>query len=110
MHQLLSPGNLKLGRRGLIWGFGIPSGQPKVCVGMSEMCRNHCYARRIEDLRPPVLAAYERNLKLSRTKHFESAVIAFVQLNEIEVIRVHVGGDFYSPGYARQWLRIMQRL
>lgn len=110
MHQLLSPGNLKLGRRGRIWGFGLPSARPDVCVGMSELCRQHCYARRIERFRRPVLAAYERNLRLSRTRHFVPAVVAFIQLNEIEIVRIHTGGDFFSPAYARKWLQIMRRL
>jgi hypothetical protein len=110
MHHLLTPGNLKLGKRGLIWGFGLPSGRPEICVGMSDPCGEHCHARQIERLRPAVLQSYLRNYELSRTREFEAAVVAFVRLNEIAVVRIHTGGDFYAAAYARKWLRIMRRL
>jgi hypothetical protein len=110
MHQLLSPGNLKLGKRGLIWGFGLPSGRPEICVGMSGPCGEHCYARQIERLRPAVLRSYQRNYELSLTRDFEAAVRAFIRLNDVRVVRIHTGGDFYSAGYARKWLRIMREL
>src|ERR1043165_4139385 len=110
MHQLLTPGNLKLGKNRRIWGFGLPSGQPEICLGMSALCYEHCYARKIERLRPAVLRAYQRNLELSRTSDFVSAIVAFIMLNDIEVVRIHTAGDFYSAKYARKWLRIIQRL
>ncbi len=110
MHQLLTPGNLKLGYAGRIWGFGLPSGHPDICVGLSVLCLEHCYARRIERLRPAVLRSYQRNYELSRTREFEAAIIAFLRLNEVEVVRIHTGGDFYSSAYTRKWLRIIRRL
>lgn len=110
MHTLLSPGNLKLGQSGLIWSFGLPSGRPDICVGMSPACVEACHARQIERLRPAVLHSYERNYVFSRTKEFVDTIIGFIRLNEISVVRVHVGGDFYSKNYTRRWLRIMRRL
>jgi hypothetical protein len=106
---MLSPGNRKLGGR-LVWGFGLPSGDPEVCVGLSEECRRHCYARRTEGLRPSVRARYEKNLRLSRLPDFAPRVRYFILAHEIEVVRLHVGGDFYSAGYARRWLRVMRQL
>jgi hypothetical protein len=108
--NVLSPGNTKLGRRGLIWGFGLPSARPDVCVGASDACREHCYAAAMERLRPAVLARYERNLQLSRLPDFEAVVVALIVVNTIAVVRIHVGGDFYSAAYARKWLRIARRL
>jgi hypothetical protein len=52
---MFTPGNKKLGGA-LIWSFGLPSGDADVCVGMTELCREHCYSRRVERLRPAVLA------------------------------------------------------
>ena len=48
---MLTPGNRKLGGR-RIWGFGLPSGTPDVCPGMSATCRAHCYAVAVERYRP----------------------------------------------------------
>jgi hypothetical protein len=106
---MLTPGNKKLGGR-LIWGFGLPSGRPEICTGMSAECREYCYARQMERLRPAVLDRYERNLRLSRLPDFEQRVRYFILNHDIAVVRLHVGGEFYSDAYARKWLRVMRRL
>jgi hypothetical protein len=106
---LLTPGNKKLGGA-LIWGFGLPSGRPDLCVGLSAQCQEHCYARHVERLRPDVLARYEKNLRLSRLRDFPQRVRYFILAKEIAVVRVHTGGDFYDARYARKWLRSIRRL
>src|SRR4051812_12153855 len=106
--MLLTPGNRKLGGR-LIWGFGLPSGGA-TCPGASELCRTQCYAKRMESLRPSVALRYAQNLELSRRPDFARRVRWFVLAHDVHVVRVHVGGDFYSDEYARKWLRAMQRL
>jgi hypothetical protein len=50
---MLTLGNRKLGDR-LSWGFGPPSGRPDLCTGMTALCQQHGYARRLERYRPPV--------------------------------------------------------
>jgi hypothetical protein len=37
-------------------------------------------------------------------------VVSFIRRREIRVVRLHVGGDFPGPGYARRWLAFMRRL
>lgn len=106
---MLTPGNKKLGGP-LIWSFSLPSARPDVCTGMSDECREHCYARSFERLRPAALARYERNLSLSRLPDFARRVRYFILAHEIAVVRLHTGGEFYSAAYARKWLRVMRRL
>lgn len=106
---MLTPGNKKLGGR-LIWSFGLPSGSPAVCPGLTAVCHVHCYARQVERLRPAVRARYARNLRLSRQPDFERRVRYWILAHEIQVVRIHVGGDFYSRRYARKWLRIIRQL
>ncbi len=106
---MLTPGNKKLGGA-LIWGFGLPSGRPDVCVGLSAPCQQHCYARHVERLRPGVLSRYERNLRLSRLRDFPRRVRYFILAHEVAVVRIHTGGDFYDARYARKWLRVLERL
>jgi hypothetical protein len=105
---MLTQGNRKLGGR-LIWSFSLPSARPDVCVGMSDLCRENCYSRRLEKLRPAVLARYEVNLQLSLSPTFVRRVRAFLVAHDVAVVRLHVGGDFFSPEYARKWLRVMRR-
>jgi hypothetical protein len=82
---MLTPGNKKLGER-LIWGFGLPSGRPEVCVGLSAECRAHCDARHVERLRPGVRAGYEKNLRLSRLPDFGPRARSFILDHEIAVV------------------------
>jgi hypothetical protein len=104
---MLTPGNHKLGGR-LIWGFGLPSGAPDVCPGASDTCRIHCYARAFERYRPATAARYRRNLALARRRDFVPLMRAVLVLHDVRVVRLHVGGDFFSARYARRWLRIMR--
>ena len=104
---MLTPGNHKLGGH-LIWGFGLPSGTPAVCPGMTPTCRAECYAARTERYRPAAAALYRRNLALSRRRDFARRVRAFLIAHAIHIARVHVGGDLYSAAYARKWLKVMR--
>jgi hypothetical protein len=105
---MLTKGNHKLGQR-LIWGFGLPSARPDICTGSSALCRQHCYSRRLEELRPALLARYLLNYQLSLLPSFVRRVCAFLSRRRIAVVRLHIGGDYFSQQYARKWLRIMMR-
>jgi hypothetical protein len=105
---VLTRGNRKLGGR-RIWGFSLPSGAADICPGMSVICRESCYAAALERYRPAAAAAYRRNLALSRRRTFATRVRAFLVAHAVRVVRVHVGGDFYSRVYARKWLRVMRK-
>jgi hypothetical protein len=105
---MFTTGNTKLGRGKRIWSFGLPSRQ--TCPGRSDLCARVCYAHRLESFRPTVRARYLRNLALSRHRDFADRVVAFLRARQIEVVRVHIAGDFYSGTYARTWLTIMRQL
>lgn len=105
---MLTPGNLKLGGR-CIWGFALPSGTPDVCPGRSPTCSTHCYAVAVERYRPAVAARYRRNLHASRRRDFVRRIVALLIAHRVRIVRIHTGGDFYSPRYARKWLAIMRR-
>jgi hypothetical protein len=104
---MLSPGNVKLGLGCLIWSFSLPS--RLTCPGRSPVCERHCYSARFERRRPSVCRRYEGNWALSRPD-FPKRVVAFIRRQVIGVVRIHVGGDFYSAAYARKWLAVMRRL
>ena len=104
---MLTPGNHKLGRW-LIWGFGLPSGTPETCPGLTDVCQSDCYAVAVERYRPAAAALYRRNLRESRRRAFVRRIRAFLVAHAVRVVRVHTGGDFYSARYARKWLRVMR--
>ena len=107
--MLLTPGNRKLGGD-LIWSFSLPSGTPEVCVGMTDLCRRHCYAARFETYRRAARAKFVRNLAATRRPDFARRIRGLIVACEIKVVRIHTGGDFHSPAYARQWLRVCRGL
>lgn len=104
---MLTLGNQKLGQK-LIWGFTLPSGTDAVCPGRTTVCSRYCYSKRLEVLRPKVHKAYRRNLMLTKRKDFSRRVYHFVRAHRVRVVRIHVGGDFYSAEYAQKWLRIIE--
>ncbi|MBA4191983.1 MAG: hypothetical protein C0467_28725 [Planctomycetaceae bacterium] len=105
---MLTRGNHKLGTH-QIWSFSLPSGTTETCPGMTQTCGQHCYAVAMERYRPAAVAKYRRNLAISRRRDFATRLRAFLIAHAIRVVRIHVGGDFYSPKYAKLWLRIIRR-
>ncbi|MFO0938654.1 MAG: hypothetical protein U0798_19300 [Gemmataceae bacterium] len=104
---MLTPGNAKLGTD-LIWGFGLPSGGA-ACVGMTKTCKEVCYAVRTEQYRPNAANRYRRNLELTKTKGFVRRMRAFLIAHHVRVVRIHTGGEFYSPKYVRKWRSIIRK-
>jgi hypothetical protein len=105
---MLSPGNSKLGKRRRIWTFSLPSRTS--CPGRSPLCERLCYSARIEERWPSVRQRYERNLRLSRRQDFATRIVAFLVCRRIQIVRLHIGGDFPNPGYAGKWLAVMRQL
>lgn len=104
---MLTRGNQKLGRR-YIWGFTLPSGTQEICPGLTQVCSRFCYSKRLEKLRPKAHKAYRRNLLKTHRKDFTRRVYHFLRAHRVRIVRIHVGGDFYSDDYARKWLRIIE--
>jgi len=100
---LVPQGNRKVGR---VWTFSLPS--LVTCPGASAWCRQHCYARRFEQLRPNCQRAYIRNLALSlEPDRFVAHVLESLPENA-PLVRIHVGGDYYSPEYCASWFRVCE--
>ena len=96
-------GNRKVGR---VWTFSLPSFV--TCPGASTWCRQHCYAWRFERLRSNCRRAYIRNLAMSlEPERFVAPVLKSLP-EDASLVRIHVGGDYYSPEYSAAWLEICQ--
>src|SRR5262245_39156942 len=108
-NRMLTAGNRKLGGT-MIWGFALPSGLPEVCVGLTPTCRKHCYAVRFQGYRQAARAKYQRNWELSQLPDFAQRMRYFILIQDVKVVRIHTGGEFYSTEYAKKWLRIARVL
>jgi len=98
---LSKEGNTKVGR---VWTFSLPS--IVTCPGATAWCRKHCYAYRIERLRPNCRQAYMRNLIVSlEPERFVEEVLSGLP-EDASLVRVHVGGDYYCGEYCKAWRRI----
>ena len=97
----LPVGNIKVGK---VYTFSLPSFV--TCPGASNWCRTHCYAARIERLRPNSRRAYARNLALSLDPGRFTAHLLDSLPEDAPLVRVHVGGDFHSREYCESWIDV----
>jgi len=103
--SLLQSGNQKLGS---VANWSICAGT--TCPGKTELCARHCYCKKGNFRRPNVKSAHMDNT-------LEAAKIALgcctdmiqeIRQKKVEVVRIHVSGDFYSAPYIRGWIKIAQ--
>ena len=115
-------GNAKLGKR--IWTFSLPAGY--TCPG-AKLCRSRldrksgkivdgketvyrCFAASGERI-PNVRVVADHNLDLLKGLsgvEMEELILASLP-PKAEMVRVHVGGDFFSENYFRAWMRAASR-
>jgi hypothetical protein len=97
-------GNSKIGT---ISQFSLPAGQNfrgAACPGATEFCESLCYAK--ETLFTFHEAQYYINWAYVLLWPDRFAKV-WLESGLTEVVRIHVGGDFFSPDYARLWSKIV---
>jgi hypothetical protein len=102
---LLVPGNSKLGEA--IFHFDLPA--VATCPGRSAVCEKVCYARDGRFRYAPVRRRLAWCLVQSRRRNFVENLSAEIAVRGVQVLRLHVAGDFYGAGYARKWLAVMRQ-
>lgn len=102
MPILLSHENQKLGDE--TWSWSIPAVQ--TCPGSTDTCRRHCYARQFRFCFPGVRNKLARNVRFAREPGFWREIVAEIEMAEVRLLRIHAAGDFFSPEYVDQWIRI----
>lgn len=102
---LLVLGNTKLGET--VFHFDLPA--PFSCPGRSDACSDACYAIRLYQWHPNVLARHQRNLDaLGDLDAFRRRLLREIRRRGVRLLRWHVAGDVFGVGYARTLLRVMQ--
>lgn len=102
--MLLVRGNSKIGKN--IWQFSIPAG--KTCPGKSFLCNDRCYAQKGMFQFSNVKESLERRLEASKRDDFVSQIIKEIIRKNINVVRIHVAGDYYSAAYVKKWHEIVK--
>lgn len=115
-------GNAKI-KKG-IWSFSIPSGytcpfaidclsKANVKTGKitdGKHCRFRCFAASLEGLFPNVRKSRWHNFNLLKGKNV-AEMVELIQVSlpkSAKMIRIHVGGDFFSQTYFDAWLKVAQ--
>jgi hypothetical protein len=102
VRPLLSLGNDKLGAT--IHSWSIPAVQ--TCPGRSCTCERVCYATHGRFLTAQSKAAMRWRWQQSKRPDFAERMLDEVFRRGVLVCRIHVAGDFYSPGYLSKWIEI----
>lgn len=122
-----SRGNAKLGRE--VWTFSLPAGHTcpgaKDClakVGLNadgkrtlqegKDTRFRCFAASDELLYPATFAARRYNFELLRPLRSSAAIAQLIMASlpkKMDVMRVHVSGDFFSRNYFDAWMQVARQ-
>lgn len=101
MKSILTHYNRKYGKD--IYNFPLPI---STCEFKTENCKKFCYVKRIWY---NVLPRYVENLKQTFKARFTRLVINQIRDFEIQYIRIHTIGDFYSEEYYNKWVEIAKK-
>jgi hypothetical protein len=93
------------------FNFGIPAYQSatglKTCPNAGA-CAKGCYALAGAYRFSNVAQAFERRLTATQSEEFISLMIADIDKQRAERIRIHDSGDFYNEEYLDRWIAIMK--
>jgi hypothetical protein len=93
------------------FNFGIPAYQSntglKTCPNAGA-CAKGCYALAGAYRFSNVAQAFERRLTATQDDAFVDQMLADIDKQRAERIRIHDSGDFYNEEYLDRWLRIMR--
>lgn len=89
-------------------GFGIPAG--KTCPKAGE-CTKFCYAKQGAYTWSSTINARQHNLNCAMNDRFvQSATCDLIKMKNVEAIRIHDSGDFYSQKYLNKWIQIAEAI
>lgn len=102
--QMLSFDNRKLGKN--IANFALPTTVCKIRNICKQGCSEYCYAKKMERIWPNVKTKWRWNFQQSLQKDFVAKMREELSKTKANVVRVHVGGDFYNQEYLDNWMSL----
>lgn len=95
-----------------VFNFGIPADTTKdgkVTCPFADECRDYCFAKKGFYKMPNVAEAYERRYKLTKLESFVEIMDVVINYNDVDYLRIHDSGDFYSKKYVKDWITIINK-
>jgi hypothetical protein len=92
---------------GSVYAWSIQAAQN--CPGSTALCRQYCYALHGRFVTDRVERLMRWRLQQSRREDFVDRMVDEIYRRGVLVVRVHVAGDFVSPGYTGKWIEIAAR-
>lgn len=93
------------------YNWGIPAYRSsdgfKTCPNAAA-CAKGCYATMGAYLFSNVAKVFEQRLKLAQSPNFVLIMNAEIKRRNVEKLRIHDSGDFFSVEYLERWLAIMR--
>ena len=93
------------------YNWGIPAYRSsdgfKTCPNAAA-CAKGCYATMGAYLFSNVAKVFEQRLKLAQSPNFALIMNAEIKRRNVEKLRIHDSGDFFSKEYLERWLSIMR--
>lgn len=102
--SILVDGNKKLGAG--IWHWSIPA--LSSCPGASSICQQHCYATKAHYYSGFVRRHLQQHDELRQSREFVPLLRSFIRNNNVQLVRIHVSGDFDRVSYVRDWQTIVK--
>jgi hypothetical protein len=102
---LLVAGNEKLSEQ--VHHFDLPASV--TCPGKSRLCYRRCYARRGRFAFPQIAERLKYCYEQSKLDDFVSRMVDELYRKGVLLMRWHVAGDIYSPGYARKIVDVVEQ-
>jgi hypothetical protein len=105
-----------------VFFYNLPPGmatedEPYRTCTPTKWCDDHCYAQKNNFLLQNVIDSHFERYHFSLGEDFAEQVVEFVKKRnkyarkyKVELIRLHVAGDFYSPEYVEKWTEIGETL
>lgn len=106
MKNLCVCGNDKIGRG--INHISIAAGVS--CPCKSEVCGSVCVGKNGYYHMTNVIDNVWQKYELSKTPGFVARAVKEIRRRrkKVEVLRMHAVGDYYSPGYIKKWIKLVQ--
>jgi hypothetical protein len=93
------------------FNFGIPAYQSntglKTCPNAGA-CAKGCYALAGAYRFSNVAQAFERRLTATQSDNFIISMLADIDKQRAERVRIHDSGDFYNEEYLNRWIKIIE--
>ena len=96
-----------------VFNFGIPAfedSEGKRTCPFAGACAKYCYAQKGAYIWSNVSPAFQHRYLATKCDSFVDKMIAEIKKKNVDMLRVHDSGDYYSKKYINKWVAIAKAL